>query len=594
MKRIVSALFVFIGLSAYGQNVISNQSEFDAFVKSANAGNALSVKFMPGTYVLKSQLVTQAPLSIVGNGATITSPSIDLKEESAVSETPTHYVFLHNGSITPFSLFVDENGDIVPVSESANSGNYVNFASKISGTAERKAGLDITIPISPDLAHLANKSFSNTFGYFDNGWSRIDFQVLRSDRKSFYCKTLDSNNVYNFNYERSGYSKDIRYVIYNAELKDDSVFFDSRFVYVPKRYHGVKCYACSVFETQEPSMKICSDFNVEGVNFLGINVIKLILDQKESFNISNCTFEKSLGETLVINKDCSKTSAISTITGCKFHNCALLSGSNISLMGNNTGMTRFVIRDCYFQRYDDGKILYKNCSGLVSLTGDVDFCNNTLVNSCRSHLYLYSGRIVVSDNTIFNTAGFNSYEARNLSSDWGLIYCGYLFDDSQKAIANKTNTILIENCFLHGAHAYSRDARGIMIDDGRGDVTCRHNLIFDTQSYSLDSRSVPNFVGTSSIRNVIEGNVLAGSYRVVGGKEMSDSDFPAVSGNLLLGDYKNVLGPHLRKGQDDKVYPVDGEIRVDGNYMFVPKSVYRQMKRHSSFSSIKRYLKISK
>ena len=70
---------------------------------------------------------------------------------------------------------------------------------------------------------------------------------------------------------------------------------------------------------------------------------------------------------------------------------------------------------------------------------------------------------------------------------------------TKSALDNKIHHILLENNLIYGAYAYGRDARGIFIDDGRGDVTCNNNVILNTQSFSIDSRNVKRH-DASSVR----------------------------------------------------------------------------------------------
>lgn len=327
---------------------------------------------------------------------------------------------------------------------------------------------------------------------------------------------------------------------------------------------------------------------IKGVTFEGIESISIKVDAKNHCEISNCTFSHSIGNTLTILKICDKSFNQVLIRGCNFIESSLLWDNMLKLKSSFSGNICILVDSCSFIRYPDDKVRYKNTSSMVSVNADARISDCILKNTCRNHLSLSLGKCESTRNTIFNTSGFNLYKDRNLSNDWGLIYVNHIFKDNDKSIANNNHKVLIEDCLIYGSMANAEDARGIMIDDGRGDVVCKNNVVLDCQSYTLDSRDRKKFIGTSSIRNVFENNILGGRYRLAGGDSVPKKDRPVSRNNILLGVYKNVFNDNANIESSNKVIPVDYKVK-DG-FIYVGNSEYDSLHKFSSFEKVKKYI----
>ena len=213
---------------------IYNQKQFDAVVRRINNGEALCITLHKGQYFLKESLLASSPLTIKGNKAIITcAESYSIKDVER--ETQTHIVYKLKSPINSFPIFFDDNEDLVSISESVLDEAGVNYLeSDIISTGDVGSGSIIKIPIPVNLSYLKNKSFSKAFGYIDSGWGTVDFELHKADDFYFYCKTLNKCATNNYMYDKIAYGKKVRFVIYNAELKPNAIYYDSDFLYVPK------------------------------------------------------------------------------------------------------------------------------------------------------------------------------------------------------------------------------------------------------------------------------------------------------------------------------------------------------------------------
>ena len=85
---------------------------------------------------------------------------------------------------------------------------------------------------------------------------------------------------------------------------------------------------------------------------------------------------------------------------------------------------------------------------------------------------------------------------------------------------------------LYGAYSYVHDARGIFIDDVRGDVKCLDNIILNTQRYSIDSRNISTHEA-SSVRNIYSGNIVTTKYRLEAGSAVEGYNTPVLMKNYI-------------------------------------------------------------
>lgn len=574
----------------YAQSVcVYNQKQFDAIVARINQGEELSVTLHKGRYFLKGSVLANAPLSMKGKGATITCAH-EIESIEAIRQTETHNVFKLDSPLPLYSVFYDKNKNIVPVSESVLEGSCVNYLEgEIVAPQEYGKGVEIMIPISNNLTHLKNKSFSCAFGYFDSGWSLVYFRLEYSDGNYFHCRTLNPCSTKNYMYDKSFYKKDVRYVIYNAEINDFCIYYDSDYLYVPKSI--AKLYYVNKADDSHfvPSITINSDLLIDGVRFEGVNDVVVNSDRFNECEVRNCTFEKTLGNTLTINKR-NHTNGVkmARVVNCSFSESGFL-GNILILSSDYCNNACIEVQNCRFSRYPNGHVLYKNTGGPVRVNGDVNLFNNVVYNTCRDHLYLYGGQIHVKGNVLYNTDEFNYHQERNLSSDWGLIYCDHYYSDKQKAIDNKFHYIVIEDNLLYGAYAYGGDARGIFIDNGRGDVTCRNNIILNTQICAIDSWHWRQNEA-SSVRNRYEGNIITSNYRLMAGPALSDNNKPVTKCNMMLGNQERMVGDVLEEGKDVFIN-IDTDLSCVKDRIYVSRDLYKIIKAMPAWKSARRNLK---
>lgn len=588
MRNFVVAILLMILLSGCSAQTVYTQQQFDEAIDRTIMGNPVSVRLLPGTYHLSKNINTSASFSIIGLNATISAYTDSYTFDDFDYETPSHYVCRLKTKLNEFSLMVDQNGTLIDISETVEDSILVNKVDSILAPAEVKKGSKILIPIPDNLAYLKNKVFQKAFGYFDCGWSRICFKLKKTDGKSLYCETLNSTNVPRYDYEKSTYKNDIRFVIYNAEVKVNAVYYDDEYIYIPKTIKKLNVKNCNVFANLKPEIEINGSVTISGVTFDGINGISIKSGDTNSCHIMDCEFKHTLGNTLFISKKVKKDFIPAYVTKCKFEECSLLSGVMLSLSSSYIGKNSFFVENCEFVRYPDSKVRYKNTSAMVNVNADAFVSNCRLWNTCRSHLYFTRGYSVSKNNIIYNTPEFNSAVERNLSNDWGLIYVNHIFKVNDNAIANKNHKVIVDGCLLYGAQANAKDARGVMIDNGRGDVVCRNNIVLDCQCYTFDSRETKNFIGTSSIRNVIENNILGGRYRLAGGVDLLEKDFPISRENVLLGEYKNVFNDQSKIESSNKIIPVDYIVK-DGK-IYISSEDYESLNNASFFERVKKYI----
>lgn len=172
------------------------------------------------------------------------------------------------------------------------------------------------------------------------------------------------------------------------------------------------------------------------------------------------------------------------------------------------------------------------------------------------------------------------FKDRNLSSDLGLVYVNHFTNDAGIAIGNTQNLVLLENNLMYGAYAYGNDARGIFIDDGRGDVTCRNNVVLDCQRYSIDSRDARSYVPTSSIRNRLENNCLGTPFRLAAGEGVPEKDRPTQYGNVMLTDGQNIITrTKCEPGQIDSRVVLDARAITKGDKVAISRNAKKVIRR---------------
>ena len=563
---------------------VRNQDEFDAYMKKAQAGEPVGISLAKGEYVLKNCILAKAAFSIHGNGATITYSNEKYSPEDAVRRTRDHYICKLKEPIPVFSLFIDENAEILPVSESVQDDIRVNTCEQIEGEYNSKAGAELKIPIARNLSGLANKVFSKAYGYFDCAWKEMDFRITGSDDNYFNVITLQSCNTGNFNYEKKSYKNDIRYVIFNAEPKAGSIYYDDEYIYIPTSCNEVEVISNDAWGKNTPAIDCRSSVSLSNLTFKIFNGISITSPSDCACNIANCEFLNTLSYALRVNKLTGTEQIPVRITGCRFIHCSVLCHNVVSLSSKPENRNCIEMSNCEIKRYDDTYVGYKNCTGALVVSADATVDNCRIWNTPRCHVYINRGMVTVKNCTLYNTQQFNSFKDRNLSSDLGLVYVNHFTNDAGIAIGNTQNIVLLENNLMYGAYAYGNDARGIFIDDGRGDVACRNNVVLDCQRYSIDSRDARSYVPTSSIRNSLENNYLSTPFRLAAGEGVPENDRPTQYGNVMLTDGQNIIT--RTKGeldQDNGIVIHDAQAITKGDKVSISRNVKKAIRRTGAY-----------
>lgn len=592
MRAYFIIVFLFFNCAVFAVPItrVYTQKQFDDVVKRINNGEEMHIKLAARTFVIKGLIRATAPLAIKGKNATVAFYNTFYKPEEAIRKTETHLIYSLKEALTFYPLFYDSEWRLLPVSESVLKVEKVNFVDgDIVGKDTFSQGTDFKIQLPPNLSQLKGKAFTNVFGYLDCGWDVAKFCVSRADKDYLYCKVILNSTINNLRYDQLVYHKPIRYVIYNAELKDNAIYYDKDYLYVPRDIGVVYCVNRMNLSEQEPTISSFSDVKLEGLNFVGIDGLVVKSKKTNSCDLYNCKFQNTLGRALTIEKNSGANVKTANIHRCVFLNCSVLLDQAVFLSGSSDGGNCFNMEGCEVSKYPSGNVFYKNPRASVYVIGNATLTENVVYNSIRDHLFLKHGRILARGNFLYNTDVFNSNVFRNLSSDFGLVYCAYLFKDTQEALNNNRHKILLEYNLLYGAYAYGGDARGIFIDDGRGDVTCKNNIILNSQLYSIDSRNV-KMTEASSVRNRYEENIMSSRYRLVAGQAVKGDNIPSTKGNILYSSDSNVTSELKLIEKDIKMAESVDCYEREGRVM-VPQALYELLHGTQAWKFVKHYIK---
>ena len=567
---------------------VASQEQFDAAVERINGGQETQLVLRNGVYLLKEPIIAKAPLSIRGKHATITSAT-KLAIKDTLRSTSTYYIYKLDKRLSPFTIFFNKKGELLPVSESVIDSVKVNYVEgNIEAPSIYREGVDIKIPISRDLFRLKSRTFACAYGYFDSGWSTVSFRINKSDDSFFYCTTLSICPTRNFQYDHDYYKKPIRYVIYNAEIYENSIYYDDSNLYIPKNISEFYYLPNSDSSHTIPFITTMGDLELRDVNFVGFGGVFVRSKATNICTIKRCSFENNHGVALKIDKENGINTERAIVSGCSFEKCSVYSDFIVRLTSTFMGSPCILMHNCVLSRYPDGNVKYKNAKESVYVSGDVEIRDNVMYNTCRGHLIMDGGNIIVSGNFLYNTDSFNVHRMRNLSNDWGHAYCNHMFEETKSALDNKIHHILLENNLIYGAYAYGGDARGIFIDDGRGDVTCNNNVILNTQSFSLDSRNV-TLHDASSARVRYDGNLVTSIYRLEAGAAVEGENRPTTSKNYLFTSKKSRIS-NVEILENDVIGDIDTSSSCDGTKIKISKDLFKILKHHPSFDYIKIFL----
>lgn len=573
-----------------GTVVIKTQDQFDRAIERINKGKEMHLILSHDTFVLKGRVTASAPLSLEGRNSTVIFSADDIDSQNARRRENGFDVYRIDGSITPYALFFDESGKIFNVSETVEDARGVNYSEAgIMEESKMEAGTIVKIPISPKLQHLNNRRFDKAFGYFDCGWQTVNFLLEKSDGEYFYCKTLNNCRTKNYSYDRKSYKKAVRYVLYNVEKNPGAIYYDDNYLYIPKGDKRVYYVNCTEDGSPKPGITVKSDISVKGVRFMGCSGMEVISKTSNVCDIEECTFQNTLGCALKINRKKDKIVKEANVSNCAFLDCSLFSGAVVELASPYDLPNCINFTSCSVTRCSEGRVTYKNSHGGVWVQGNATLTGNEVFNMPRCHFYFNRGVIIARGNVLYNSDSFNSQVDRNLSSDFGLIYCNHIFNDTSEALNNKVHHILIEGNLLYGAQAYGGDARGIFIDDGRGDVECINNVILNTQSYSIDSRD-SKVIDASSVRNSYLGNIVSSNYRLAAGPAVKGTDVPSTRRNILLTSKPNKTSNSVVI-EKDTLLDIETSSSCEGDKIKVSKEFYKVLKYSPAWKGISGFVK---
>ena len=129
-KLITISIILAYPLHVFGveETRINTQAQFDAAIERINKGEEMHLNLASRRFLLNGSINAKSPLSIVGNGATITSLSDTYSPKEAYKVTETHVVYRIKKPLSLFPLFFDDKGDLYRVSESVIDSVGVNYA----------------------------------------------------------------------------------------------------------------------------------------------------------------------------------------------------------------------------------------------------------------------------------------------------------------------------------------------------------------------------------------------------------------------------------------------------------------------------------
>ena len=561
---------------------ITSQKDFDEWANKEDRESKVVIDSMLPLAV-SDTIVLNGNVEIYGKNCTLTYKSDKYNLASAVSIDSTHYTCRLHGRIDCFSLFRYKDRVLTPT-ESSDRGTLCNLTEK---DAVYVTDTTFKLPISDNLAHLSDKTYSNAFGWIDSWYFCTPFKVNRSDGEYFYCESFSDIPQDVFANEVNGerrYSSPLSYVLYNME--ESSVYYDDEYIHIPLSYEEI-----SVIHFNGKPLFSSNGFSLKLFNVNVEDCCRLAEISNSYMHLDNCTFNHVLGTCIRLLspvEDC-------VFERCSFRNCAI-SPSGRTCIWEEGGSKKIRVGNCFLKKYDD-ICLYKNASGGVAAWGsELEVCNSTFINFCRDHVYVNRPNTVICNNRIFNTHEFNSRALRNLSRDFGGIYVNHFSFDADEIIGNTTRALIHHNIILNIMG--KGDARGIFIDDGRGDVVCECNII-DGQFFSIDARKAGN-TEVSSCRVQYRNNILLSPYRLEYGESLDSPDVPVLSDNICtftedslksnVSKAGNIYTNDIRYGISNDTCNVQCDRKLDGiihnsmagmfNFIslssYIPFSVYKR------------------
>lgn len=399
-----------------GKIFISTQEEFDSMIQSANNNSPIDAIIGAGEFVVKQKInvARTTPFRIQGSDGTIIKRNNKVYyKKDAVAETRDgkHYnyrVDISSSPITPFTLFLNDKGDIIPISEANGDkeitrnlkfykttaiGRDISSSSTIydldKNSTTKEQGDSMGIVDDPESTYNYKyflvpgdeisidfmDSGGSVFGFLEANWTTIFFkltgtkvnvtidnilhdyfiaEVMRTDMGSDNY-IIDSDP--NYLYKNAGYNQ---YILFNFP-SETQIWYDSSFLYIPNGIGSVEVVD-GVFSNDKSTnyfiqAQVKARYEISGIKFKNFtNCLRFNApSQNDATNdpvvITNCNFENILG--FAINMKLGSTpnnltkKEKSIISGCTFINCAYTNFSSIYINGINTSDNGSNVTNCY-------------------------------------------------------------------------------------------------------------------------------------------------------------------------------------------------------------------------------------------------------
>lgn len=479
--------------------VIKNQKDFDNWILNRDTDNIIIDSELP--LKVNNTINITKDTVIIGKKAVLEWDNTIYKLSDSISKNEKFYSCKLKENVEDFSALIINN-KLLSFNESSDDNTKINLTSE---KVQKIDNISFKLKIPNNLLYLNNKEFINCFGWLDSWYFCTPFKVQRSDDKYFYCTLYNSINDSDWDNKLNGEfgynNSPISFVLYNAEYKNIQYNNENINISLNLPYVTVINNKNSnvIFNVSNCKLKLNS--------IVVKNASKGIFTDNSCIEVNNCEFENILGNCIYCNSSINNN----IITNCNFKNCSIIPNSRVISDAGYAKAGKLIIKNNIINRYKDNYCVYKSASPCI-IQGQQEFIvyNNTIINSVRDHIYVRQQNSEIYYNLIYNTESFNKYSLRNLSRDFGGIYVGYFAADNDTALNNTTT------CYIHNNKILNikgkGDARGIFIDDGRGDVTCKYNIV-EGQAYSIDARDA--FITACSCRVKYIGNILLSPYRLI-------------------------------------------------------------------------------
>lgn len=544
--------------------VVDSQEKFDRIIEEVKNGVPVRAEIHKGTYYM-SPTTFNADFELSGNdGVTIKQRNKRFRKSELVGIDGTHYKCSLSEPLSPFSLFVYKDR-IVDVSEyTTQTGGVNNTDSEIIPLGEKeyvgvKKGDKFKLKAP---AGFKIKEGQKIFGSYDSAWITSKFIVDEMNGEYMICTQISNSSVENPNLNITRYNTGIDYLLFNTHLETNKIYYDESYVYIPLWCEYVDVVERKYENVYFPNSLIKSNKNIKFNNLTFADTAALIYFEQQpdtKLEMHKCNVRRIADIAINIASCLEYDTPISIIDSCDFRDCAFFDNRIIRLLGwDSAGFRkeadiepRVKVSRCFFKQKDC--VQYKHTAQAITVMTNSEIVDCEMCNCTAGAMSLSYGNIIVKGCVIYNDEVFNANKRRNYTRDFGAIYCNGIAlpknseDSSYEYIKNnKQHTILIEGCRIYGyTTAQSTDGHGIYIDVGRGDVTCKGNVISAVGLHAIDSRWVQENEGynlpLSSIRNVIEGNVLMSPYRLVFGNEVDDENKTTPQNNYVLRGNTNIV-----------------------------------------------------